>query len=435
MLTDETLNSVRSEIFVRLSQQNPLALQDLANHWGVFRQTAVEALNDRFFHEHQAVLDEALDAVMRDPYGFGPVFELISDKTVTDIWINNYRDILYEGESGRRVWPRGFGSEEAVRRLAERLALASGRRADETNPAVDCRLFDGSRVSVMLAPLPSVRGTSITIRKFPRLFTLEDLAKRKLFPAEFIRLFELAVKARLNVAVAGGMGSGKNTFMTALLLCAGKDENLVLVEDPAESRLGLPDPERPDLPQPFVRVYEPRPANAEGRGGVSLEDIFERALRQRPDRLIVSEARSGVTARYALEAMDLGHPGSMFTVHAEAPEEVPFRLARLLGGVNPGNLQRAAALEIVFFLAQLKAWDGRPAHRRLLDICEVRKKGDGTPEVVPLFAFDFRGYAEEGEPVGELRFVGNKPEFLGKRKVGLFLTGGEKEELEKFFLG
>jgi len=431
MLSDSTLNSIRSEIFVRMSQQNPLALQDMANNLGVFRKTAAAVLSDRLFSEDRKTVEEALSAVLRDPYGWGPVFELVCSKTVNNIWINNYLEIMYEDDGQRRRWPHAFESEEQLRRLAERLALASGRRADESNPLVDCRLFDGSRVSIALPPV-STRGTSITVRKFPRIFTLEDLAQRKLFPAMLVPLFKLFVKARLNIMIAGGMGSGKNTFLNALLLCVGRDENLIFVEDPAESRVGLPDPERPDLPRPFVKVYEPRPANLEGKGEIGLDVIFEKTLRQQPDRVIVSECRSRVTAHYTLQAMNIAHPGSMSTIHAEEPEEVPGRLGELLGG-SAENLRRVAALEIILFLAQLKAGDGMPSHRRLMDICEVKKRADGLPEVVPLYSFNFQGYDDDGTPLGELKFMGNVPAFLKKRKAAFWLTSGERGTLGKFF--
>lgn len=432
MLNDTLLNQVRSEVFTRMTHQNPLALQDLPNNWEVFRRMANTVLKDRLFSEERSSIDEALNLIMQDPYGWGNVFPLMTDKTVNNIWINNYREIMYESEQGRRLWNDVFQSEEHLRKTAERVAMASGRRLDEANPTVDCRLFDGSRVSIIIPPV-SVRGTSVTVRKFPRIFTLEDLAVNELFPVYLLPLLRLMVKARLNIFAAGGMGSGKNTFLNALLLCVGKDENLVFIEDPAESRVGLPDPERPDLPRPFVKVYEPRPANAEGKGGVTLEDIFEKALRQQTDRIMVSECRTKLTVHYTLQAMNIGHPGTMSTTHADGPEEVPERLASLLGDVSRENMIRTTAAEVVFFMAQLKEGDGRPVHRRLLDICEIRKKGDGFPEISPLFSYDFKGWMDDGSPVGSLQPTGTRPAFLEKRKLSLFLTKDEKILLESFF--
>ncbi len=432
MLDEALLNQVRSEIFTRLSHQNPLALQDLLNNWEVFKQVASTVLNDRLFSEERSKISEALDLIMQDPYGWGPVFSLMNDKSMNNIWINNYREIMYESEQGRRFWVDVFPSEEHLRRTAERVAMASGRRLDEANPSVDCRLFDGSRVSIVSPPV-SVRGTSVTIRKFPRIFTLEDLSVKGLFPVHLLPLMRLMVKARLNIFAAGGMGSGKNTFLNALLLCVGKDENLIFIEDPAESRVGLPDPDRPDLPRPFVKVYEPRQPNAEGKGGVSLEDIFEKALRQQPDRIMVSECRSRVTVHYTLQAMNIGHPGTMSTTHADGPEEVPERLASLLGDVSRENLIKTTAAEVVLFQAQMREGEGQPIHRRLLDICEISKDTGGLPKFTPLFSYDFGGWTEEGAPIGELKPTGARPAFLEKRKLSLLLSMDEKELLESFF--
>ncbi|TEB04698.1 putative conjugal transfer protein [Pelotomaculum schinkii] len=431
MLSEALLNQIRTEIFIRLSHQNPLALQDLSisNNWEAFRRTAETVLTDRLFSEEKNLINKALDEIMLDPYGWGPVRELLNNKSVNNIWIK-HNEIMYESEQGRQRWENVFQSEEHLRKTAERIALASGRRLDEANPAEDCRLYDGSRVSIVV-PQPSTRGTAVIVRKFPRLFTLEELAEKSLFPARLLPMLKLMVKSRLNIFAAGAMGSGKNTFLNALLLCVGKDEILIFIENPAESRVGLPDPERPDLPAPFVYVYEPRPANPEGKGEVSEEKLFEKALRQQPDRLMVSECRNKTTAKYTLMAMNLGH-SSMSSTHADGPKEVPTRLAELLGGDSRDSLAKTTAVEVVFFLAPLKEDEGLPIHRRLMDICEIRKRDDGLPEVVSLFSYHMQGW-EKGMPVGELLPTGIKPSFLQKRKLSIYLSKEERELLESFF--
>ncbi|WP_051276031.1 CpaF family protein [Desulfovirgula thermocuniculi] len=375
-----------------------------------------------------------IEELMRDIYGFGPITDLMADPGVTDIWIDRYDFIRYEKDGRIHTWRRTFTSEEHLRRFVVRMAASVGRKVDEARPVEDFRLPDGSRAVVFLDG-PSVRGTSVVIRRFSRLFTLEELAERKVFPAEMVRLFKLMVKARLNIFAAGGMGSGKNTFLNALLLCVGPDERLVFIEDPAETRVGLPDPNRPKLPVPWAVVLEPRRAGVEGSGEVSQDLLFEKVLRTKPARVICSECRNEVTTYWTLQAMNIGHPGSMSTVHADGPEEVPARLSDMLAAYRGGAYStlasragKVAAAEVIFFLAQVNG------HRRLLDIAEVRRRDfDSLPEVVPLYTFRIEGYAEDGAPLGGLKPTGEAPDFLRKRKLSLYLTPEELEELRGWF--
>lgn len=375
-----------------------------------------------------------IEELMKDIYGFGPITELMEDPGVTDIWIDRYNFIRYEKDGRIRKWNKTFASEEHLRRFAVRLAATVGRKVDEARPVEDFRLPDGSRAVVFLDG-PSVRGTSMIIRRFSRLFTLYELAERNLFPPELVRMFDLMVKARLNVFAAGGMGSGKNTFLNALLLRVGPDERLVFIEDPAETRVGLPDPRRPDLPTPWTVVLEPRRAGVEGEGAVPPDLLFEKVLRTKPARVICSECRNEITTYWTLQAMNIGHPGSMSTVHADGPEEVPLRLSDMLaayrGGAYSTPASRAgkvAAAEVVFFLGQING------HRRLLDVAEIRRRdADSLPEVAPLYTFRVEGFAEDGAPLGKLRPTGEIPAFLGKRKLELYLTPEEMDELRGWF--
>lgn len=375
-----------------------------------------------------------IDDLMKDIYGFGPVTELMLDEEVTDIWIDRYNFIRYEKAGEICVWKKTFPSEEHLRRFAVRMAAMVGRKVDEARPVEDFRLPDGSRTVVFLAG-PSVRGTSMVIRRFSRLFTLEELAEKKLFPKEMVRLFALMVKARLNIFAAGGMGSGKNTFLNALLLHVGPNERLVFIEDPAETRVGLPDPKRPKLPVPWAVVLEPRRAGVEGSGEVSPDLLFEKVLRTKPARVICSECRNEVTTYWTLQAMNIGHPGSMSTTHAEGPEEVPARLSDMLAAYKGGAYStlasragKVAAAEVIFFLGQVNG------HRRLLDIAEVRRRDvDALPEIVPLYTFRIEGFAEDGAPLGELKPTGETPDFLKKRKLTLYLTPEEIDEIGGWF--
>jgi pilus assembly protein CpaF len=434
---EAALDSIRTEIFVRTQKQKKTLDKN------EIRLVTRDILHGKYPNLRPAEVSSVLDELSRDLYGWGPLTELMANPKVMNIWVNCSSDIQYEDDVGVHNWPHNFRGEEHLRRTVERMAMGVGRKVDESDPTVDCRLLDGSRVSIAINASGTVapRGTSVVIRRFPKLFTLEDLAAKGSFPERLLPLLKLFVKARLNIFTAGSMGSGKNTFLNALLLCVGKDENLIFMEDPAESKVGLPDPERPDLPRPHVRVYEPRPANTEGRGAVSLETLFERALRQQPTRLLVSECRSCVTAYYTLMAMNIGHPGSMSSTHANSPEETPLRLAELLGGRSPENLSRTTAVNLIIYLIGFKAADGYPTYRRVLNISEVRCKDDGMPETVRLFDFGFCGYDEKGAPMGELRPTGAKPTFLDQADIRIGqmtqfrLTKDELELVRSFFEG
>jgi len=423
--TEADLEKVREMFFARAWSKNPDALTN--------RDEARRLLKDIIVEIGGSL--SLVDALLRDIYGFGPLSELMDDPDVSDIWVDDYKSIWYEKDGKLFEWHKTFMSEEHLKKFAVRLAASTGRKVDEARPIEDFRLLDGSRAVVFLSGV-SVRGTSLVIRKFTRLFTLEELAERKLFPVWMIRLFHYMVKARSNIFVAGAFGSGKNTLMNALLLRVNRSERLVFIEDPAETKVGLPDPDRPDLPIPRSVVFEPRKAGVEGEGEVSMDLIFEKVLRSKPSRVICSECRDGTTAYWVLQAMNLGISGSLSSLHAEAPEEVPLRLADMLATYRTGAYSsfssRAgaiAAAELIIYLGQING------HRRVLDICEIRRenKPDAFPEVVPLYSFEYKGDGEDGEPLGELKPTGEIPKFLDKRKVDMSLSPEELEEMRRFF--
>lgn len=438
---DRMLDAIRSEFFNRVTLQYPYLLRELNER----KEEVARIMRDIVEDRHPALLPtqarEIVDVIMKDLYGWGPISELMANPAVTDIWINRWNEIFYEEEGQVKEWPKTFISEEHLRRTAERMAMSVGRKIDEARPIEDCRLHDGSRVAIVTPPV-ATRGTCVTVRRFPKLYTLEELAAKELFPAEYVDLFRLMVKARLNIFAAGGMGSGKNTLISALLLTVAPTENLVLIEDPAESRVGLPDPDCPELARPKVKVFEPRRPNIEGQGAVPLSLIFEKALRMKPSRVIVSECREEIATYYTLQAMNLGHPGSMSTLHAEDVTEVPARLSDLLapypGGAYAQLAARAGkvkAVEIIFFLAQIEGQNGTGQRLwRLMDVAEVRPRGDEVPEVVPLLSFKVRGFKDD-KPIGRLALTGECPRFLTKGKLRLFLTRDEIDRMAAYFAG
>jgi pilus assembly protein CpaF len=423
--SETDLEKVREMFFARAFFKNPEALTNRDEARRLLKNIIVETRGSLHL----------VDILLKDIYGFGPISELMDDPNVSDIWVDGYDCVWYEKDGKLYEWPKTFMSEDHLRKFAIRLAASTGRKVDEAKPIQDFRLLDGSRGVVFLSGV-SVRGTCLVIRKFTRLFTLEELAERKLFPPHLIRMFELLIKARVNIFVAGALGSGKNTLMNALLLCVDNTERLAFVEDPAETRVGLPDPNRPNLPIPRAVVFEPRKAGVEGEGEVSLDTIFEKILRSKPSRVICSECRDEVTTYWVLQAMNIGLHGSLSSVHAESAKEVAVRLADMLaaykGGAYSSLASRAgavAAAELVIYLGQING------HRRMLDICEIRRenKPEAFPEVIPLYTYINAGFGEDNEPIGELRSTGEIPGFISKRKVEMLLTPGELEQLRRFF--
>ncbi len=422
--TEADLETVREMFFTRAWSKNPDALTNRDEARRLLKNIIVEtggSLN-------------LVDALLKDIYGFGPLSELMDDSDVSDIWVDGHNCIWYEKDGKLFEWHKTFMSEDHLKRFAIRLVTSIGRKVDEAKPIEDFRLLDGSRGVVFLSGV-SVRGTCLVIRKFTRLFTLEELAERKLFPYHLLRLLKLLIKARINIFVGGALGAGKNTLMNALLLCVDKTERLAFVEDPAETRVGLADPKRPDLPRPRAVVFEPRKAGVEGEGEVSMGLIFEKILRSKPSRVICSECRDEVTTYWTLQAMNIGLHGSISSVHVESPQEVAVRLSDMLAGYKGAYSTLAsragavAAAELVIYLGQING------HRRMLDICEIRRdnKPEAFPEVIPLLTFRNEGFGEDNEPLGEIRPTGEMPLFLNKRKVEMLLTPEELEELRGFF--
>jgi pilus assembly protein CpaF len=270
------------------------------------------------------------DALRRDVHGAGPLDPLLALPDVTDVLVNGAADVWVDRGAGLELTGLTFPDDEAVRRLAQRLAATAGRRLDDAAPYADLRLPDGTRFHAVLAPLARP-GTAISLRvPRRRVFSLEDLQAAAALSAQGARLLRQVVEARLAFLVSGGTGSGKTTLLNALLTLCDRDERLVLVEDSSELR-----PEHP-----HVVALEARPANIEGSGEVTVRTLVRQALRMRPDRLVVGEVRGGEVVDL-LAAMNTGHEGGCGTLHANSAADVPNRVAGL---AMAAGLPREAAL-------------------------------------------------------------------------------------------
>ncbi|MEH1012319.1 TadA family conjugal transfer-associated ATPase [Micromonospora sp. CPCC 206060] len=279
------------------------------------------------------------DRVHDDLTGAGPLAPLLADPAVTDILVNGVRVWVDRGQGLRQV-PVPLGTVDDVRRLAQRLAAACGRRLDDGSPYADARLPDGTRLHAVLPPV-ATDGPYLSLRTFrQRPFTLDELVAHGTVPRAVAPLLHAMVAARLAYLVVGGTGSGKTTLLNTMLGLVPPTERIVLVEDAAELRPA----------HPHVVGLQARTSNVEGAGTIGLSDLVRQALRMRPDRLVVGECR-GAEVVDLLAALNTGHDGGAGTLHANAPTDVPARLEALglLGGLPRAALhaQVTAALQVL----------------------------------------------------------------------------------------
>lgn len=345
--------------------------------------TVAEALRAQGHPVGDATVLEVHEHLRRDVAGAGPLEELLRTEGVTDVLVNG-PDAVYV-DRGDGLEPAGvhLGSEEAVRRLAQRLAAGAGRRLDDAAPWCDVRLDDGTRLHAVLAPLARP-GTLISLRvPRARAFTLDELVAAGTLDATGARVVERVVSGRLAFLVTGGTGTGKTTLLAAMLSRVDPAERVVLVEDSSELR-----PEHP-----HVVALEARPANVEGAGAVRVADLVRQALRMRPDRLVVGEVR-GAEVVDLLAAMNTGHEGGCGTVHANSASDLPARIEALaLAAGLPraaAHSQLSAALDVVLHLGR-----DRAGRRRLTQVGVLERDREGIVSVVPALLFS-EGGAREG---------------------------------------
>jgi pilus assembly protein CpaF len=320
-----------------------------------------------------------------DLIGAGPLEPLLAAPDVTDVLVNGPREVWVDDGQGLRRTQVTFTNDAAVRRLAQRLAAAAGRRLDDASPYVDARLAGGVRLHAILPPIAS-GGTYVSLRLPPRrTFTLDDLVSAGTIPLAAVPLLSAVVTSRLAFLVTGGTGTGKTTLMSAMLSLSDPTERLLLVEDSAELRPA----------HPHVVRLESRPANLEGAGGVGLRDLVRQALRMRPDRVVVGEVRGNEVVDL-LAALNTGHEGGCGTLHANTAADVPARLEALACAAGltreAVHSQLAAALDIVVHLSRNRA-DGR---RRVSEICLLNRGPTGFVEAVPALTITPSGEIRRG---------------------------------------
>ena len=353
--------------------------------------------------------------------GLGPIGPLLRDPEVSDILINGPQSVYVERKGQLSRTEIRFRDAEHIVRIAQRVAERVGRRIDELSPMCDARLEDGSRVNIIGPPL-AIDGAAISIRRFKKGgFSLQELVASGAMPPNMAALMKVATMAQLNIVVTGGTGAGKTTLLNALSGNIDPTERVVTLEDAAEL----------NLQQPHVVRLETRVASSENANAISMRDLLKNALRMRPDRIIVGEVR-GAEALEALQAMNTGHPGSMFTVHANTPRDTVSRLEYLVM-MGAGDLPMAVIRNQVVSAVDLiiQATRSRDGKRRIESITDVAGLEGDRPVLEDLWSYDhrtnsfecsgaipsFRSRVEE-QGYGNLLKVGlNKGRAMGAREM------------------
>jgi pilus assembly protein CpaF len=368
----------------------------------------IEELFEAILSDEKIVLSRPerrnlFEQIVHEILGLGPLEPLLSDDTITEIMVNGAKNIYIE--RGGKIFREAasFESDEHLMRIIDRIVAPLGRRIDETSPYVDARLADGSRVNAVIPPI-SLIGPVLTIRKFSRTpITVEQLIENGTITAESIEFLKAAVLARINSIISGGTGSGKTTLLNVLSQYIPADERILTIEDAAELQMR----------QEHVVSLERRPANIEGRGEVTIQNLVVNSLRMRPDRIIVGEIRDAA-ALDMLQAMNTGHDGSMTTAHSNSPRDTLTRIETmtLMSGVELPiraiREQIASALDLVIHIERLR--DGT---RRVTNITEIQGMEGDTITMMDIFIFEQTG-VEDGRVIGRLRPTGLRPKFLDR---------------------
>jgi pilus assembly protein CpaF len=337
--------------------------------------------------------------VLNELFGLGPLESLLKDPEISDILVNKPSQIFIERNGRLEETDVVFRDDRHLMQIIERIVSAVGRRIDESQPMVDARLADGSRINAIIPPL-ALDGPALSIRRFrtDRLGA-DDLVERESLTAPMLAFLRAAVAARLNIIVSGGTGAGKTTLLNVLSSFIGGGERVVTIEDAAELTLR----------QRHVVRLETRPANIEGKGHVHQRHLVINALRMRPDRIVVGEVR-GEEALDMLQAMNTGHDGSLTTIHANSPRDALYRLDTMVAMANLNIPERAvrqhvaSAVNLVVQISRMP--DGT---RKVVSISEITGMEQDVITMQEIFGFQKSGVGTDGRVVGTFRASGVRP--------------------------
>ena len=381
--------------------------QDVGRVEMVINNYIQEVLEENPFAIGRGDRSKLVSDIKDEMLGLGPLEVLRKDETITEIMINGPKQIFVEKLGKLTLSSVQFHDDDHLMNIIERILSPLGRRIDESSPLVDARLDDGSRVNIIIPPL-SLVGPCVTIRKFSKKpLTVENLINFGTLSREMADFLKACVKARLNILVSGGTGSGKTTTLNVLSSFIPENERIVTIEDAAEIQ----------LQQEHVVTLESRPPNIEGKGAITIRDLVKNALRMRPDRIIVGEVRAG-EALDMLQAMNTGHDGSLTTAHANTPRDALRRMETmvLMAGfelpVRAIREQVASAIDLIIQQSRIK--DGS---HKITYITEIQGMEGDTITTQDLFKYEHERMDENGKSVGRFVSSGLQPAFLDKFTV------------------
>ena len=354
--------------------------------------------------EYDIQAEELVDEVLDEAFGLGPLEALRSDPLVSDIMIHGPKTIYVERQGQLIRTPIMFHDDEHLVQILQRIVAEVGRRIDETNPLVDARLRDGSRLNAVIAPL-ALDGALVSIRRFgAKPLTADRLIANQSITSEMIEFLRACVKARINMLISGGTGSGKTTLLNCLSGYIPEDERVATIEDAAELR----------LQQPHVVRMETRVANVEGHGAITARDLVKNALRMRPDRIIIGECR-GSEALDMLQAMNTGHDGSLTTIHANTSRDAVSRLEMMVGMAGfdlPIWVIRKQVASAVQLVVQVNRLPG--GVRKITRISEITGMEGDVISMHDIFEFRQTGLNAERVAQGQFWATGLRPVLLDR---------------------
>ncbi|SMY08924.1 CpaF family protein [Flavimaricola marinus] len=381
-----------------------LAGQNRTEQEATIRASIHSVSEKRKLHLNGKEISDLIGAVLADMLGLGPLEVLLADESVTDIMVNGPTQVFVERHGKLELTPVKFRDNAHVYAVASRIVAAVGRRIDESQPMVDARLKDGSRVNVAVPPL-AIDGPTITIRKFPSApVKLDRLVEGGSLSNQMAAFLALAAYLRLNILVSGGTGSGKTTLLNAMSQYISPSERIVTIEDAAELR----------FQQPHIVRFETRPPNVEGTGEVTMRTLVRNALRMRPDRIIIGEIR-GDEVLDLMQAMNTGHDGSMSTLHANSPREALTRvesMAALAGFAPGGAVVRRQLVDAVHLIVQVSRM--RDGKRRITSISEIAGIAGDAVTLQELFSFRADPASTRAEVRGDFVYSGYRPKFASR---------------------
>ena len=405
-LRSELIAQLKAEVHndPDLTTMSDTALQGLISHvlenkiqWaGQHSPEAFKVLSALNFREKRSIETAVFEAIR----GLGVLGQIITDSDITEVMINGYQDIFIEKNGQLRKLENHFESRQELETIITKFVSQAGRVVNESEPIVDTHLSDGSRVNVVMPPV-ALNGPIVTIRRFPKeAMTVRKLIEYGSITSEVAEFLALLVRARYNIFVSGGTGSGKTTFLNALSNFIPGDERIITIEDSAELQIK-------NITN-LVRL-ETRNAGPDGSGAITIKDLIKSALRMRPDRIVVGEVR-GAEALDMLQAMNTGHDGSLSTGHANSTYDMLSRLETMVLQGAAGlpleaiRQQIGSAVDIVIHLSRL-----RDKSRRTMEIVEILgyDRETDTYKVNPLYEFIESPESRKEKVVGMLRRTKN----------------------------